>query len=300
LVGVLVVANLNHVSVINNHDPRNYESAAKSDFASEAYDVLQRRMDRFSSLRGAERRTHLWQARAALAEGRVKRAGAEFAIALLPIPPDERLILPPPTSDEREDFLVRLRDATSALPAGDRGLAYPRALLAAGDPASALGSLRHRVAYFPREGLDVPAQPLAQATAFLLGQLSFSDALGEFAPAQLALLLGECGATVAQAPSTVPREHLPIVLAAYADARGVHVFAWVGGEAVSTTGGWDDGALWTTCEWSVSENGAVLVAEGSRTLAEVSFTPTLAAGASSAGSYSAATPDSPALLLWIP
>ena len=232
---VLTYLNLTSVHPEHQADPRNYEIAAQSDFENGRFDILRARMNHFAPPRYTERRTHLWLARAALAEDRHDEASFEFRLAMAM--PEGRQLLAGPSENEQKDFLVRLRDHCSSLPNPEATVAYERACLAAGDMTATLESLRLRVRAPGIEVTDVDPVPLAAALAFILGDHSPAwafddtpdqvsnagsqvfDSLLSWPASSLLTVLAQLGVEISRAPGGFPSEQLPLVLVAERGGR---------------------------------------------------------------------------------
>ena len=229
----LIVFNVFHVHPDNRADPRNYDVAARADFEARRFAALARRMDVIKTFAPDERRTHLWRARMELAMGYPHSAAHQFGQAVR-YPANLRQILPPPSDAEQRDFLVRLRDFCSWAPKPERMLAYEQALVAAGRADVALDSLRHRVYARGKPELTLPAEPFAEAVAFLLRDAALVKSLGGLSPAELLLLLKQWGAVVDRAPDDFPRDLLPVVLVAQARPAAIALRAQAGVAAPAT------------------------------------------------------------------
>lgn len=209
-VAVLLLAiNLSHVSRANDTDGRNYDAALAADLAAGDYTQLHRRLDLIERLLPEERRTHWWRARAVLAQGKPMRAVTEFAASL--DAGSARLVLPAPSIDEQNQFLVSLRDVESSAASPQQRYAYARALVALGNVEEALAFLRLHAENWPGnvDGLDV--KPVAQAMAFLLGDAALAETLETWPPETLLGKLRHWGASLLEAPGWLPDDALPAV-----------------------------------------------------------------------------------------
>ncbi len=127
-VALLAAANFKGVHPADRSHPRHYEAAARRDFANRDHERLEHRMDYVETYWPAERRTHLWRARTALARRLLHEAAYELGQASKPR--DElTLLLPAPDAAESDGFLVRLRDACSQSDAKTATLAHVQALV---------------------------------------------------------------------------------------------------------------------------------------------------------------------------
>jgi len=220
---LMVLANLWHLSPDNPRDPRNYEHSAARLFESGRLTELERRLDFIDGIAPEELRTHLWRARIRLEAGDPEATASALSRALRQGRPR---ILPGPSQEETEQFLTRLRDHCSALPENARGLAYERALLAAGERASALAALRLRGQ--GGAGPAVDTRPLSRALAHLLGDRTLAGPLAQWDGAQLLRVLETLGAEVQRVPEGFHAPHLlPLVLLAQVreDKRAITAYA---------------------------------------------------------------------------
>ena len=222
--GLLVALNLWTVYPSNTADPRNYDVAARKDLAEGRIGRLRQRMDHFESIAPGERKTHYWRALAALDEERLQLAAGEFALSVEE-ETDAHLLLPPPSLPEREDFLMRLRDASSQSPHPEHIFAFERALVAIGEDARALGSLRQRIQFIGepevRENVSEEHLPVLRNTVgFLLSGREVTAWPSGWTAAELLVLLKQWGAEVTSAPDGMPSELLPLSLIAQHSPRG--------------------------------------------------------------------------------
>lgn len=141
----VVVMNLDGVYPDDTKNPRNYEAAAQQDWLQQNQARLEKRMDFFETYWPEERRTHLWRARVALAEELLHEAAYELTMACQSVDNSDPL-LPPPTLEEIDAFLVRLRDACSQSDSATAQLAHIQALLGAGKFKHAEALLEQAVA----------------------------------------------------------------------------------------------------------------------------------------------------------
>src|SRR5690606_28060283 len=105
---MLLTRKVIHVFPGSTSDVRNHYVDTAKDLAAGHTGTLHRRLDLIERLSPAESKTHWWRAQALLTENRPMRAVTEFAASLAAAP---NTLLPPPTGDERDDFLRELRDA---------------------------------------------------------------------------------------------------------------------------------------------------------------------------------------------
>ncbi|MBI4557619.1 MAG: hypothetical protein HY706_08550 [Candidatus Hydrogenedentes bacterium] len=206
------------------HDPRNYEVTAAKDFADGRLDNLRKRMDFFEGVSPGERRTHWWRAQSALSQGLPHSAATEFARAMKPVQEDEELIIPPPSTNECQPFLVALRDHCSALPHPERSFAYEKALIAAGRPDEAIASLRLRAQPRQTAETQLDVAPLVSAVLFLLGSNAEAQIRGFSAP-ELVQLLVNWGAQIHPAPRNFSDSLRPLILIADLHGEGIAAFA---------------------------------------------------------------------------
>ena len=259
-VAALVGLNMWRVDMDNASDPRNYDSAGARHFARHDFDGLTNTMRAFGRSYPNERRTHLWLARAELAMGHPHRAAAEFAEATKPVP-RARTILPPPSPEERGDFLARLRDRCSSFPRRERGLAYERALLAAGKASEAFHLLEFSASKGGSAGTGVGEDDravLEAALAFLLGSEEAKARLRSWPVEDLAALLEHCGAIAETAPDAFPRTCLPLACIARYGAPGECILALGGaGGAVGIVNApvRASGHGWMDAGWAAPERG---------------------------------------------
>jgi hypothetical protein len=219
----LGILNIAFVFENNPRDPRNYAHLAAELISEGRYATLEARMDFLDRAVPGERRTHWWRAQARLRQNDLEGAAAAFRAALQPGSPR---LLAPPAASEIEAFLGRMRDAVSAQPPEARGLAYERALMAAGRPDQALASLRVR----GNGGADLPPMPaLGRVLAAMLGAPETALELSEWPGGELARVFVSLGADVEHAPAGFPPDCLPLALRARADADSVCVEVWAGG-----------------------------------------------------------------------
>jgi len=230
-VALLVSINISGVHPADKNNPRNYEVAAQQDFAGGQYARLQSRMDYFETSWPDERRTHLWRARAALANELLHEAAHEITIACRPAD-DARLLLPPPDSQEVDAFLIRLRDACSQSGIKTASLAHIQGLLGAGkfNHAEALleQALEESADIALPEGLSTdldtaaygcpcswPLRAAALNTVWTadLEQPAELKAMfpEDLSGAQWLRLLLSWGANVRTPPPEFPREALPLI-----------------------------------------------------------------------------------------
>jgi hypothetical protein len=130
-----------------------------------------------------------------LSQGDADGAAAAFAEA---VRPGEPRLLPAPGTQEIDEMLAQLRDACSALPEDRRGLAYERALLAAGQRVNALALLRLRARGGAADN-GRERRPLALTLAGMLGDPSLVEELIQWETGELLRVLETLGA-----PAGVP------------------------------------------------------------------------------------------------
>ncbi len=227
-VAALVCYNLWAVFPDNPHDPRNYDLAAAEDFTQGNEELLEQRLAFFEGRAPSERKTHLWRARLALRRQQLHYAAEEFSQAVDcegPAP----VILGWPTASERDDFLIRLRDACSTMPDPEGIFAYEQSLVASGQDAQALATLKRRVrTSSTRVPEDVSGAPLRSALGVLLVGHPIAGWPQDWTAGELVGLFSRWGADISPAPEGFPGEHLPLVVV----TRG-----WPGGTATIAYGG---------------------------------------------------------------
>jgi hypothetical protein len=213
--GGMILLNLGQVHPENTLDPRNYDVAAAQDLQAGHLDLLERRMDFFEHRLPGEKKTHFWRAHAALRRGHPERAAVEFVQSVRWRKSVMARMLPPPSFDEQEDFLVRLRDLCSSLPPDSHVFAYERALLAAGRDDSALATLRLRITQPSLDVTALPSVPFARALAvLLLAPSPIEKRLAEWPAPELVSILEQWGVRLERAPAGFPQDALPLVLSA--------------------------------------------------------------------------------------
>jgi len=224
---LLIAVNAAHVFPENQGDPRNFEVAADRDSATGRLDRLDRRLDFVAMRSPNEPRVHLWRARHALAQEFPNRAAHEFRLAVQ-APRGHRTILRPVDNVQRNDLLVRLRDACAASRQPHTLIAYERALVAAGNADNALDSLRQRVTRLESRDVTAAAAPYAAALAFLLGDAALATSLDDWPAAHLRALLEDCGAVIRGAPPGLAPSLRPLILSAWALPDGVELCVCAG------------------------------------------------------------------------
>lgn len=302
----LIAWNAAHVDVRNTSDPRNYEAVAAVR-VEEGHDLeLARRFAFLNERSPAERRTYYWEARGYLADTWTDAAAAVFCKAMTP-PPVGRPLLPPPSEEQIGFFLDRLRDVCSALPLPERGLAYERALVAAGRADDALALLRFRAE--SHQPVPCSGTPLALGMADLLGDARLAGILTTWSAGELVCLFEQAGARVRHAPDGFPRQYLPAVMIADRSpecmsvrvyAGGVHAGARAERMSASVIAGplfyWRDPQRPSGSGWVCHVTG-----ERGEALAEVCFEDKLSCSLSpSNGSYDPPASFSPAIGVLIP
>lgn len=313
LAAPLILLNEWHIFPENRNHPWNYEVAAQRDFGEGRFETLQKRMDAFENRSPCETRTHLWRARAALAQGLPHRAAHEFALSLRENPV-RKTLLAGPTAEEWNDFMTRLRDYCSTAPQPERSFAFDCALAARGSTHSVLAVLEQESAHPSAGAQEADSAPLAATAAFLLGSDALSAQLATWSSPKLLALLENWGATVTEAPESFPHGALPLVLAAQLLPDSVRVFAAAGSERPTVAewervtrdygvtdwdgGGWALPAPVDTESWSAELR---LGAAGGHTLiAKLMIRPGGALELSRHTIPTAATPDSPTVLILLP
>ncbi|GMV91177.1 MAG: hypothetical protein AMXMBFR82_09550 [Candidatus Hydrogenedentota bacterium] len=166
-VAALLILNAAHVYPGNRDDPRNFEAYLREDVREGRLDRAWHRAGRIRYWHPDEPRACLWSARLALAFDRPYQAAHEFASAV-ELGESVDSILPPPTEEEIDDFLVRLRDYCSVRPDPDSEYAYEKALLAANEEASALTLLKQKAQRLPLDAAPVDRELLAAVAGFAL------------------------------------------------------------------------------------------------------------------------------------
>jgi hypothetical protein len=237
-VAALVCYNVWVVFPDNPYDPRNYDLSAAEDFSRGDMERLEQRLEFFEERAPTERHIHLWRARLALQRRQLHYAAEEFAQALdreSPAP----VILGWPTMNERDDFLIRLRDASSTMPDPEGIFAYEQSLVASGQDAQALATLKRRVrASSTRVPEDVSDAPLRSAVGMLLAGHPIAGWPQNWSAGELVGLLGRWGTDIGPAPEGFPREHLPLVVVARCWPGGTAAIAYGGEVSVPLAGPW--------------------------------------------------------------
>lgn len=215
----------------NTRDPRNYDVAARADLDAGRLHELERRMAYFESFSPLERRTHLWRARAALVRGQWGRASEEFMWAMDTMSP-QGLLLQGLTTADRDDFLIRLRDACSEASDPARGFFYERALVATGEDLRALAALRQRIEALPvsDDALYAAASPapVRNAVGSLLCARQIIGWPLEWTTDMLAQTLRLWGATLESAPAGAPAAVFPLAVTAVVTVDGIELAAYSG------------------------------------------------------------------------
>lgn len=194
-----------YVSPGNGADPRNYAARAERAEASGDLATVKPLLKAVIARNPGEARAALWLGRVALATGHPDHA-AEYVAEMTQR--SEGTILPPPTDREVEDFLTELRDGIS-LSEEISGLAYERALVAAGDPEDALALLRLRKPH--PLGIAIDKAVLVTLLTNLLGSEKMEESLERFSAEQLAGVVVAIGADIRRAPEGFPAHLLPVV-----------------------------------------------------------------------------------------
>jgi hypothetical protein len=208
----------------NARDPRQYDIASRRDFEAGRFGRLLTRLDAVERLAPAERRTHLWRARAALALGQPNWASFEYLRAIEP--PAGRTLLPPPSRAERQDFVVRMRDAVAPMPDAIAACAFERTLLAEGERDSAIYSMRLETAVPLTHTEFTDPAPFAGAAARIIGDASLTTDFGAWQPGELITLLLFWGAQLEEAPAAPAP---PFVVMAQRTLDGLDVFVYTAG-----------------------------------------------------------------------
>ena len=314
---LLIAFNIGYVHPGNVMDARSYTTLARAFLYSGDMQRVESRMEFFAQRYPAERQTHFWLGHVELARECPYRAACEFAEAVKP-PEDARLILPPPTAEERDEFLAKLRDYCSALPEPASCFAYERALIAEGKGRQALNLLELRSATF-----QVPAAPSSvrqrahTAAAGLVVELlrarEIENDLRAWDLDRLFGLLDAWGCVVQRAPDTVPRRLLPLACVA---RHGPHVQevlvvgALGGAHARRATSERIEGMSQAAGQWSELEPAqsgrwrttlSWPVGEGETPFATVSIDDDGDIEVDQAGALeSAKAPDAPVVRVWLP
>lgn len=195
ILGVVAV-NLFVIFPGNPWDPRNYAYDAASMLASGQVDTLAARLEAVDRMQQGEHRTHFLRAQIRLRKGDPEGAADALILSLAPGTPR---LLPGPSPKETDRFLAELRDNCSALPEFSRGLAYERALLAAGQRVNALALLRLRAKNTGEAPLE-SRHPLAKALAAFLGAPSVAEELSQWESGELLRVLETLGSAVDRLP----------------------------------------------------------------------------------------------------
>ncbi len=185
LLGLAVLHAVAVFPVMGMHDPRDYDAKASALFEQGQDEALKALMRRVEAIAPEERRSDYWLAKLSMRQGRAKPAAAAFSQAM---EEGKATFLPPPTKDEVDDFIARLRDLCSAGPPEECGLAYERALVATGDADSALAALD----LHPAAACGSPAQSVPEMASRLaahLGDPGLAEVLSQRSPERLCGLL---------------------------------------------------------------------------------------------------------------
>ncbi len=209
-VAALLILNVVHVYPSNRDDPRNYEAYLREDVRKGRLDRAWHRAGRIRYWHPAETRACLWSARLALAFNRPYQAAHEFASAM-ELGESVDSILPPPTEEEIDDFLVRLRDYCSVRPDPGSEYAYEKALLAAGDEASALTLLKQKAKRLPLDVAPIDRELLAAVAGFALECPGADLEASILTASELWSLLRAWGADVRE--DVIPRLKIPQAVA---------------------------------------------------------------------------------------
>lgn len=219
----LFVWNVFRVDPFNVRDPRNYEELARQRIDDARPWPLLRALHFISDRSPSERRTWLWSARVDLRHGCLDAAIPDFLRALEP-PGGPASILPPPSKADIEEFLEEVRDFCAPLSLSERGLAYERALVLAGQPGNALSLLRLRTG----SAKHIPYAPnlFASALAELLWDNRLAPDLRKWSAGELLAVLESIEAHLARAPAGFPARYLPAVLMGYRSGESLLVRVW--------------------------------------------------------------------------
>lgn len=313
---LLIAFNIGYVHPGNLMDTRNYAASAPYLIDSGQLQRVESRMEFFARRYPAERQTHFWLGHVELARECPYRAAGEFAEALKPHE-DLRLILPPPTPEERDEFLAKLRDHCSALPEPASCYAHERALLAAGKQRQALNLLEMRGTTSLRQTPSNARQRVHTVAAGLVVELLRAREIEKDLTAwdleRLLGLLEAWGCVVQRAPETVPRRLLPLACVA---RHGPHtqevlvVGALCGAHARRAKSERIEGTSQAAGQWSGLEPAlsggwrATLsgtVGEGETPFATVHLDDDGDIDVDLAGALeSAKTPDAPVVRMWLP
>ncbi len=212
LLGVFfAVLNVRQVYPRNRLDPRNYPAMAARDIREKHFERLEQRMDFMEKRLPGERGTHIWRARAALAQAQINAAVHEGLLASRPSasPP-----LVPITRIQWTALLQELRDRISRAPEQVSLLDYTQLLAVQNGPDAAYGFLQLRQTAEPGMKTAMDSRPLAKALDFLLGGIGLEPRLAAQPAGELVSLLRQCGAVFSPSPEAFPDEALPLVLAA--------------------------------------------------------------------------------------
>ena len=311
----LIGFNLWWVDPDNPSDPRNYDAVAGVDFAQRRFEDVVRRMEFIEGRYPAESRTRLWLGRVELAQGRPHRAALEFCRALNP-PQGLGRILPLPSKQDQQDFLMRLRDRCSSLPRPESAFAYERALVAAGGLDSALNLLKLHASRARDEAPDaknVPHAQLVRMIAFLLGSDDVGPHLDTWSKEELIALLGNWGAVIERAPESLEDALVPLMCAAQYGANVEQVLVLWGADSGSSNaitharrieaadldwrgGGWSAPAQDAQGRWRVALGSP----PDNRPIVEVCLDPGTEPVITSALPEGLRLPDPPAIRLWLP
>ncbi|MFP4502793.1 MAG: hypothetical protein ACLFTT_17510 [Candidatus Hydrogenedentota bacterium] len=296
LLGPLIAANIVHVAPDNPHDPRNYPETVRLLDEAGHDEAVERYLAFVEHYSPTERRTAFLRARRALDAIRLPQAADCFVRAVSPPPAGPAPLFPPPTQAEQRRFLAVLRDAVSARPRDQRGLAYERALAAAGQPGNALESLRFRARPRPHY-TGGGSNTFARLLAGLLSAPACAIELRTWDAGTLLDLLQQAGVTVETAPAAIDRAALPFVVVARAGPEGVAIEVLVHGAATGyahtqpitgeTTAARTRWRVDPAAQCAVFERGADLLATaGISQRPHIAVTPgTLEAGAFPAGDW---------------
>lgn len=230
-VAVLAVVNLLFVFPGNVRDERQYDAVAQAAFDRGDFAGVLRHMDAIERYAPNERRTDLWRARAALALGLPNWASFAFGEAVAR--PSGGVLLQGPTEAEIQDFVVQMRDASSAMPEETSTCAYERVLLACDERESALYSLKLETGIALRHTDYASPAPFAGAVATVVGDPSLAGDLASWTPDNLLTLLIQWGADVETPPASLEGFAMPVLLTAQRDLDTLFIRVQMG-ETVRT------------------------------------------------------------------
>ncbi|MFA6243061.1 MAG: hypothetical protein WC655_19140, partial [Candidatus Hydrogenedentales bacterium] len=223
---VLALFNMWTVSLENRDDPRNYDEVLSADVAQGDRATA---FDRIATLRALgiqERHLSLSQARIALAYERPHWAAQSLAQAVS-LSEQGRTVLPDPSPNEVQRFLVQLREFGSHSDDAGASLAQETALAATNQTEAALSLLESKARETTNLALlETPDAMAAEALAFLLGAPRAVEELRTWPHEKLAACLDRIDARVEPIPEGFPAELLPMIVAYRPSANGYAVRVW--------------------------------------------------------------------------